>query len=101
MSFCEQERTLQEPDRAIYIFLRTQIEANPTGTRKDVMGLGFARGDDFVTHALGKRNVHEAIAVDVADFASAETKFDPTEPMRRHLDAVPAARGCADPAIGS
>jgi hypothetical protein len=65
------------------------------------MRFGFARGDDFVAHALGKWNVNEAVAVDVADFASAKAKLNAAEAVRRKFDAVPLAYGGADPAIGS
>jgi hypothetical protein len=39
--------------------------------------------------------------VNVPEFSPAETKFHAPEAVRRRLNALPPARRCADPAIGS
>lgn len=101
MGLRERKRSFEQPDRAIHIVFRMQEEAHPTRVRKDVVRLGFMRGDDFVAHALGKRDVHQAVAVNVPDLAPAEAKFHAAKSVRRHLNALPLACGCANPAIGS
>jgi len=101
MRLCELERALEQANRATDIVFLAQEQANPTGIGQDVVRLGFARGDDFVTHALGKRDVNEAVAVDVPDLAPSETELDAAETVRRQFDARPLTYGCADSAIGS
>jgi hypothetical protein len=97
----ELERAFEQANRAIDVVFLTQKQTNPTGIGQDVMRFGFARGDDFVTHTFGKRNIDKRVAVDVADFAPAETELDAAEAVWRHFDAWPLAYGCADSAIGS
>jgi hypothetical protein len=101
MGLRELERALEQANRAIDVVFVAQEQANPTRIGQDVVWLGFARGYDFVAHALGKRDVNEAVSMDVADFAPAEAELDAAETVRRQFNASPLVEGCADSAIGS
>lgn len=45
--------------------------------------LGSAGGDEFVAHANGKRQVGPSAAVQVAQLAAADAKFDAAKTVRR------------------
>ena len=93
MGLGEHKRLSEQPDRAIHIVFRMQEEAYPTGVRQDVVGIGLMRGDDFVAHALGKRDIHQAVAVNVPDLAPAEAKLHAAKSVRRRFNARPLACG--------
>ena len=60
------------------------------------MGPGTALGDQLVPDAPRERQVGDPIAVDVAELAPADSEFDPTESVRRSLDAGPGLNGLCD-----
>jgi len=53
------------------------------------MRLGASRRHQFFAYLHRKRQIREAIAVQMADFASTDAELDSTETVRLHDDAVP------------
>jgi len=53
------------------------------------MRLGASRRHQFFAYLHRKRQIREAIAVQMADFASTDAELDSTETVRSHDDAVP------------
>jgi hypothetical protein len=66
-----------------------------------VVGFRFARCHDFVADAFGKRDVNEAVAMDVPEFAPFEPKFQTSIAMRLDTNAFPSTDGFADSALRS
>jgi hypothetical protein len=60
------------------------------------MRLGVARGDDFVAHIFRERNVHQPVAVNVAEFAVPKAKLQPAVSVRRNLHLLPPSHGLAN-----
>src|SRR6476660_5721321 len=69
------------------------VVADPSRLRVDVMGFGPASRNQLIFHADRKRQIGEAIAVQVAELAPAHTELDPAESMRSDGHAVPAGDG--------
>ena len=57
---------------------------------------GAALGDQLVTHAAGKRQVGDAVAVEMAELAPAQTELDTPETVRRGLHSRPRPNGRGD-----
>ena len=57
----------------------------------DVMWLRPAGRNQLFSHADWKRQIGEAVAVQVAELATADPKLDPAESMRADAHTVPAA----------
>jgi hypothetical protein len=59
-----------------------EVETNPTAVRQDVMRFGATSSDNVIPHFSRKGNIHEMVAVDVAQLTFAETKFCASKAMR-------------------
>lgn len=80
---------MEEVDGAVDVGCFVEKNADPAAVGEDVVGLGAACGDQFIADFLWERDVDEAIAVDVADFASREVVFRAAKAMRLGCDAGP------------
>jgi len=57
------------------------------------MRCGPAGRDQLLSHAYRKRQISEAVTVQVAELAPADTKLDPAESMWTNGHTLPAADG--------
>jgi len=57
---------------------------------------GATVGDQLVADAARKREVGEAVPMDVAELAPSDPEFDPAEAVRRGLHAGPRLNGGCD-----
>ena len=57
------------------------------------MRLGATGSDDFIPHFFRKGNIHESVAVDVAQLTFAQTIFRAAKAMRMCGHARPAQNG--------
>ncbi len=64
-----------------------------------MMTLGSAGGDQFVAHPNRKRQVCPSAAVQVAQLAAADAKFDAAETVRRHRHIRPGRHFTNDPLL--
>ena len=55
------------------------------------MRVGFTGQNQLISNLLGKRNIHQAIAVDMAQFPPPDSKFQAAVAMRDGLHALPSA----------
>jgi len=55
---------------------------DPTGSGKNVMNLGFSSRDELLSHGYWKRQICEAIAMQMAEFTPSNAKLDTTIAMR-------------------
>ena len=56
--------------------------ADPTGGGKDVVSLGFSRGNELLSHGHWKRQVRKVTAMKMAKFTASNAKFDAAVAMR-------------------
>lgn len=91
----QRERTLQETNGSRHVLLGSEEDADPPGIRKVVVRLGFAGSDEFITHRFREGNIEQPIAVNVPEFAPAETKLETSIAVRLDLHVSPLA-GCID-----
>jgi hypothetical protein len=92
----EVEGEVEEVDGAVDVGCLVEKNADPAAFGKDVMGFGAAGGDQFIADFLRERNIDQAIAVDVADFASREVVFRAAETMGLGCDAGPGLNSGID-----
>ncbi len=57
------------------------------------MRFGPAGRNQLLSHAYWKRQIGEAVAVQVAELATADPELDPAESMRTNAHTLPAADG--------
>lgn len=57
---------------------------------------GLSTSHQFISHMQRKRNVNEAVAVNVANFAAAHAEFRAAKAMRRVFDFFPARNSFVD-----
>ncbi len=55
------------------------------------MCFGPAGRNQLFSHAYGKRQIGQAVAVQVAELATADPELDAAESMRTNADTLPAA----------
>jgi hypothetical protein len=60
------------------------------------MRFGSAGRNQLFPHAHGKRQIGEAVAVQVAELATADPELDPAESMRTNAHTLPAADSLFD-----
>src|SRR6266581_3863464 len=82
----------QNSNRPVDVAGLIQVQAYPARLRQDVVWLGLTRCHKLVANALGQRDVHERIAVDVSDLATAEFELYASEPVRSIRDALPVSQ---------
>jgi hypothetical protein len=92
----ESEGEAQKFNSRIQVGGLAEINADPAAVGKDVMGFGAAGCDELVADVFRKGNVHETIAVDVADFASAETILCAAEAVGLRRDSGTSMQGGSD-----
>jgi hypothetical protein len=90
------KRLLEQRNRALNIVGFLEVETNPTAVRQDVMRLGATSSDNVIPHLSRKGNIHEMVAVDVAQLTFAQTKFRPTKAMRMLRHTWPTQNGFMD-----
>jgi hypothetical protein len=90
------ERTSQQPYGTLDIRFGMQKQADPARFGKNVMGLGLAPRNDFVANEPRKRNIDEAVAVDMSELTPAEAELHAAEPVPRRGDFLPPAHDFAD-----
>ena len=90
------EGILEKFNRPLDIRGLPQEDAHPPTLREDVVWLRAAGRYQLVPDFFWKRNVHEKIAVHVADFSPAQPKFRPTKPVRLGFDTLANLQGNLD-----
>jgi hypothetical protein len=84
---------LEQCNRPLNIVGFVEVKTNLAALRQDVMRLGTTSSDNVVPHLSWKWNVQEMIAMDVAQFTFAQTKFRPAKPMRMRGNIRPTQHG--------
>jgi hypothetical protein len=64
-------RKTQKFDCSVHVSRLPQVNADPAALGKDVMWFGAASSNQLIADFLWKRDVHQAVAMYVADFAPA------------------------------
>jgi hypothetical protein len=86
----------EEFDRLVYVRRLPQINTNPATFGKDVVRLSATSGNQLIANCLRKRNVHQAVAMDVADLSSPQAIFCTSKAMRSGCDPGPALQSRID-----
>jgi hypothetical protein len=84
------ERAAEQHQCPIDIGGFPEIQTYPAGVWQEMMRLGLTGGHYFVAYLRWKRNIDEAIAVDVTEFALTDAIFRSTKAMRMGFDMRPA-----------
>src|SRR5882724_3829887 len=92
---------LEQGHGPLLVLLPPQVEADPAALRQDVVGLGEPGRHELVAHRLGKWDVEQVVAVEVADLAGAEPVFGTAKAVRPGLDPGPGRDGCIDSLVGA
>jgi hypothetical protein len=87
---------LEKLDGAFEVGRLPQVNTHPAASRKDVVGFRAAGGHQLIANFFWKRNVHEGVAVHVADFPSPQTVFLAAKAMRLGFNARPTAQDMLD-----
>ena len=85
------EGTAQQAYGPFYVVVRAKKYANPAGFGEDVVRLGLSGRDNLVPDGLRKRNIDQAVAMNMPQFPLSQSELHPTEAMRSYGDLVPAA----------
>ena len=81
----------QQDDSPLEVLVVAQRQGDPAAVGAHVVRLYLMRRDELVAQALGKRNVDQLIAVDVADFPLAEAPLGAAKAMHPGANPGPAA----------
>src|SRR5712664_5003211 len=86
----------EEFDRSVHVRCLPQINTNPATVGKDVVGFGAATCNQLIADLLRKRNVHQAVAMHVADLSSPQAVLCTSKAMRLGRDPRPALQNGID-----
>src|SRR5229473_4283953 len=81
---------MEEFDRSVHVRCLPQMNANPATVGKYVVGFGPASCNQLIADRLRKGNVHQAVAMHVADFSSPQAVFCASKAIRLGRDPRPA-----------
>ena len=87
---------LEEFDGAFEVGRLPQVNTHPAASRKDVVGFRATSGYQLVANPFWKRNVHQGVAVHMADFPSPQTVFLAAKAMRLGFNSGPTAQDMLD-----
>src|SRR5260370_17952007 len=90
------KRKAEEFDRSVYIRCLPQIDTDPATVGKDVVGFGATTCNQLFADCLRKGNVHQAVAVHVADLSSPHALSRTSKAMRLGRDPRPALQSGID-----
>src|SRR5437899_2442212 len=86
----------EEFDRSVYVRCLPQIDTDPATVGKDVVGFGATTCNQLFADCLRKGNVHQAVAVHVADLSSPQAVLRTSKAMRLGRNPRPALQSGID-----
>ena len=87
------KRKAEEFDRSVHIRCLPQIDTDPATVGKDVVGFGATTCNRLFADCLRKGNVHQAVAVHVADLSFPQAVLCASKAMPLGRDPRPALQG--------
>ena len=98
MGHSQGEGTFEEPDGPRDVLLGSQEKAHPARVWKNMVRVSFAGGDESVADRFWEGDIQQAIAVDVPEFAPAESELQAAVTVWFDFHARPLF-GCFDDAL--
>ncbi len=89
-------RKVKQVDRSIHVGRLRQIDADPAAFGKNVVGFGTAGRHQSIADFFRKGDVHQAVAMYVADFSPSEAILRPAEAVGTRGHILPALHGVID-----
>jgi len=90
------KRKAQKFDCSVHVGGLLQINTNPSTVGKDVVGFGATTCNQLIADCLRKGNVHQTIAMHVADLSSPQAVFCASKTMRLGRDPRPPLQSGID-----